>query len=95
MQLERLSHEQISERLQNLSGWQLVHEKLHKEYQFESFVSCFGFMTKVALLAEALQHHPEWFNVYNRLTVDLSTHDVGGISARDFQLAQEMDRLAP
>ena len=88
---QRLASERINEELQTLSGWQLHAGKLHKEYRFKNFVECFGFMAKVALIAESMQHHPEWSNVYNRLTVDLSTHDVGGISQRDFELARQMD----
>lgn len=86
-----LSTEEITHQLASASGWQLLEGKLHKEYRFDSFVECFGFMTKIALVAEAMQHHPEWFNVYNRLVVDLRTHDVDGISDRDFELARQMD----
>jgi 4a-hydroxytetrahydrobiopterin dehydratase len=76
-----------------LEGWTLQDGKLHKDYRFADFVAAFGFMTRVALHAEAQQHHPEWHNVYNRLTVDLTTHDAGGISGKDFALARVMDSL--
>ena len=89
-----LSAEEVTERLATLSGWQLSDGKLHKEYRFATFVECFGFMTRVALVAESMQHHPEWFNVYNRLVVDLCTHDVDGISELDFELARRMDAHA-
>ncbi|MCH8020273.1 4a-hydroxytetrahydrobiopterin dehydratase, partial [candidate division KSB1 bacterium] len=65
----------------------------HKNFQFESFVEALGFMTKTALAAEAMNHHPEWFNVYNKVTVDLSTHDLGGISTWDFELAKKMEEF--
>lgn len=94
MTLLALSASEISQRLPSLEGWQLKNDKLHKEYRFDSFVECFGFMTKVALVAETQQHHPEWFNVYNRLVVDLRTHDANGISDLDFKLARKMDDLA-
>ena len=89
-----LSPAEITGRLASLDGWQLLDGKLHKEYRFSTFVECFGFMTQVALVAEAMQHHPEWFNVYNRLVVDLRTHDANGISELDFELARRMDAYA-
>jgi 4a-hydroxytetrahydrobiopterin dehydratase len=94
MSISKLSSTEISARLQKLEGWSLQHGKLHREYKFAGFVDAFGFMTSVALVAEARNHHPEWFNVYNRVIIDLTTHDVGGISERDFALADEMERLA-
>jgi 4a-hydroxytetrahydrobiopterin dehydratase len=72
----------------------LANGKLHKEFTFDGFVKAFGFMSAVALIAERMNHHPEWFNVYNRIVIDLSTHDVGGISALDFELATKIDALA-
>jgi 4a-hydroxytetrahydrobiopterin dehydratase len=77
-----------------LPGWTIESEKLHREYRFPDFVQAFGFMSSVALIAEAMQHHPEWSNVYNRVTVDLSTHDAGGITAKDVMLAEKMEALA-
>lgn len=94
MPQKALSHEEVTAELASLSGWQLRDGKLHKEYRFATFVECFGFMTEVALIAEAMQHHPEWFNVYNRLVVDLRTHDVDGVSELDFELARRMDARA-
>ncbi len=76
------------------SPWLICEGKLHKEFCFEDFVAAFGFMTRVALVAEAMDHHPEWCNVYNRVRVDLSTHDAGGITHMDFGLAARMDTLA-
>lgn len=94
MAQQALSQEEITSRLAELDGWQLLGGKLHKEYRFANFIECFGFMTRTALAAEAMQHHPEWFNVYNRLVVELCTHDVNGISELDFELARRMDSYA-
>jgi 4a-hydroxytetrahydrobiopterin dehydratase len=74
-------------------AWSVVDGKLHREYAFADFVRAFGFMAKVALVAERMNHHPEWKNVYKHVTVDLTTHDAGGISDLDQTLASEMDRL--
>jgi 4a-hydroxytetrahydrobiopterin dehydratase len=90
----KLTDAEISAQLEGISGWTVENEKLHKEFQFDSFVEAFGFMASVALIAESMNHHPEWFNVYNRVTVDLATHDAGGISALDFELAKKVDALS-
>ena len=89
-----LSQKEIRDSLKRLKGWKLKNGKLHREYKFESFVEAFGFMTSVAISAEAMNHHPEWFNVYDRVTVDLVTHDLKGISTWDVALAERMDQLA-
>ena len=83
-----------SARLRALPGWTLRAGKLHREFTFPDFVAAFGFMTEAAHAAEALEHHPEWFNVWNRVTVDLNTHDAGGLTELDFSLAARMDALA-
>ncbi len=93
MALTALSPEQIQSELQNLSGWSLVDGKLHKEFQFEDFIQAFGFMTRAAIHAEKMNHHPEWFNVYNKLKVDLMTHDAGGITENDIKLAKILNSL--
>ena len=90
-----LNADEIQQGLHTLGGWELREGKLHKEYKFGNFVQAFGFMTAAALSAEKMDHHPEWFNVYNRVVVDLNTHDVGGISPFDFELAKQFDTLAP
>lgn len=90
----RLSDAEIQEALARLPDWTLVDGKLHREYTFADFVHAFGFMTSVALVAESLNHHPEWVNVYRTVRVDLMTHDVGGISELDLTLAARMDALA-
>jgi 4a-hydroxytetrahydrobiopterin dehydratase len=91
---QKLSEAAVQARLSELPGWELVEGKLHKMFRFASFVQAFGFMTSVALVAEAMNHHPDWSNVYNRVTIDLNTHDVGGISALDFTLARRIDEVA-
>ena len=89
----RLSHIDIDEHLKNLPGWSIVNEKLHKEFQFESFNQAFGFMTRAAMEIEKMNHHPEWFNVYNRITIELTTHDAGGITKNDVNLAKILNSL--
>ena len=91
--VKKLSSEEIQSKLPGLTGWKVEAGKLKKEFQFNSFVDAFGFMTSVALLAESMNHHPEWSNVYNRVTIELVTHDAGGISARDFDLAARIEAL--
>lgn len=88
-----LSEEQIRDELKSLAGWTVKNGKLHREFTFGDFVQTFSFMTKVATHAEKMNHHPEWFNVYNRLTVDLMTHDAGGITTNDVELAKIMNSL--
>jgi 4a-hydroxytetrahydrobiopterin dehydratase len=79
-----------------LDGWSEVagRDAIAKKFTFKDFNEAFGFMARAALIAEKLDHHPEWFNVYNRVEVTLATHDAGGVTERDVKLAQEMDRLA-
>ena len=89
----RLSPEEIDEEIKNLPGWSIVNEKLHREIQFDSFNQAFGFMTRAAMEIEKMNHHPEWFNVYNRLTIDLMTHDAGGITRNDINLARVLNSL--
>jgi 4a-hydroxytetrahydrobiopterin dehydratase len=75
-------------------GWEVVDGKLHREFRFADFVEAFGFMSRCALAAEKMDHHPEWSNVWNRVTVDLVTHDAGGITDRDLTLAARMNEFA-
>lgn len=89
----RLSSEQIAAELKNLQGWSIKDEKLHKEFEFSDFNAAFGFMTKAAAECEKMNHHPEWFNVYNRLVIDLMTHDAGGITQNDIDLAKILNSL--
>lgn len=90
----KLDETALREALAELPGWSLEAGKLHREYRFPDFVTAFGFMSSVALVAEAMNHHPEWQNVYNRVVVDLVTHDAGGITKKDLALAKRMDALA-
>jgi 4a-hydroxytetrahydrobiopterin dehydratase len=89
----KLTDDQIRSRLDGLPEWELREGKLHREFEFDGFVSAFAFMTALALVAERMDHHPEWFNVYNRVVIDLSTHDAGGISTKDFEFAEAASAL--
>jgi 4a-hydroxytetrahydrobiopterin dehydratase len=90
----KLSDADVQAKLSTVPGWSVKEGKLHREYKFASFVEAFGFMAQVALCAERADHHPEWFNVYNKVIVDLMTHDAGGITDKDFALATKMEALA-
>jgi 4a-hydroxytetrahydrobiopterin dehydratase len=89
-----LTDDEIANALRDLPQWSVSDGKLHRELKFGDFVEAFGFMTKVAIVAEKHDHHPEWFNVYNKVVLDLSTHDVGGISPLDVELAKQVDHFA-
>ena len=92
--MEKLTDAQISAGLAQLPGWKLQAGKLHREYQFPNFAHAMGFMATAAPLIEKKNHHPEWANVYNRVTVDLTTHDAGGITQRDLDLAALLEGIA-
>lgn len=89
-----LTGESLDAVVAELDGWSVENEKLHKEYVFADFVEAFSFMTAAALCAERRNHHPEWFNVYKTVRVDLHTHDAGGITMWDVELAKEFDAAA-
>ena len=89
----RLSESDIEKELKKLAGWNVKNDKLHKEFQFDNFNQAFGFMTRAAMEIEKMNHHPEWFNVYNRITVELTTHDAGGITNNDVNLARILNSL--
>ena len=91
--LAKLSDEQIQTALQGLEGWSVVDGKLHKEFQFSDFNEAFGFMARASMHIEKMNHHPEWFNVYNKLVVDLMTHDASGITENDTKLAKILNSL--
>ncbi|MFN3927522.1 MAG: 4a-hydroxytetrahydrobiopterin dehydratase [Pseudanabaenaceae cyanobacterium] len=93
MSVAKLSPAELSSALAQLGGWSVVNEKLHKEFKFADFVTAFGFITRVAIAAEKMDHHPELFNVYSTVKIDLTTHDAGGISQKDIELAQKIDAL--
>jgi len=90
----KLSKTDIDEELKSLPGWSIVNEKLHKEFQFDSFNQAFGFMTRAAMEIERMNHHPEWFNVYNKITIELTTHDAGGITKNDKLIVKGFDSLS-
>ena len=90
----KLSEKEVEQQVGELDGWKVVDGKINKIFEFENFVQAFGFMTRVAMEAEKMNHHPEWFNVYNHVRIDLMTHDVGGISNYDIKLAKTIDKAA-
>jgi len=90
----KLAPAEASARLATLPGWSIENGKLHRAFVFRDFVEAWGFMSGAALAAESMGHHPEWCNVWNRVTVDLTTHDAGGLTALDFDLAARMQALA-
>ncbi|WP_115018616.1 4a-hydroxytetrahydrobiopterin dehydratase [Synechococcus sp. UW140] len=89
-----LNQAEIQALPQTLPQWQLVEGRLERHWTFADFVSAWGFMSQVALLAEAMNHHPNWSNVYSRVTIQLSTHDLGGLSNLDLDLARAIDALS-
>ena len=93
--IAKLSAAERSQALKELSQWQAVKDgdAIQRSFKFKSFSEAWGFMARVALLAESQNHHPEWFNVYNKVDITLSTHDCGGLSARDVKLAKSIDAL--
>ena len=92
--LTKLSDNEIDTALANLHGWSVADGKLHREYKFADFVHAFGFMATAALAIEAMGHHPEWFNVYHTVKIDLTTHDAGGITSKDVDLAAKLEAIA-
>lgn len=90
----KLTAAELELELAKLREWKVVAGKLHREYVFADFVAAFGFMASAALVAQAMDHHPEWTNVWNKVTVDLTTHDAAGISLLDLKLAHSMEELA-
>ncbi len=90
----RLPDDTVAARLATLPGWTHRDGKLLREFRFTDFSAAFAFMTRAALRAEQLDHHPDWFNVYNRVKVQLSTHDADGVTELDFLLAEAMNRFA-
>ncbi|HET7260098.1 MAG TPA: 4a-hydroxytetrahydrobiopterin dehydratase [Candidatus Acidoferrum sp.] len=93
MPAKKLTDDEMQALLRKLPGWKIVNGKLHQEFICKDFVSAFGNMTRVALVAEAMNHHPEWFNVWNKVVIDLTTHSVKGISDYDFVLAERIQEI--
>ena len=90
----KLSEAEIASALAPLKGWSVSGGKLRREYKFRDFPEAWGFMTQAALIIQAMDHHPEWSNVYNKVTVDLVTHSAGGITPMDVELAQKLEEIA-
>ena len=93
MPARKLTDDEINKLLSRMPGWRVVNGKLHKTFECKDFNAAFGNMTRVALVAEAMNHHPEWANVWNRVTFDLVTHSVKGISDLDFVLAEKIEEI--
>jgi len=93
MGLTQLTHEEIENNLKDMPGWTVVEGKLHKEFLFDDFNQAFDFMTRAVSHIDKMNHHPEWFNVYNKVIVDLTTHDAGGITDNDIKLAKTLNSL--
>ncbi len=91
---DRLADSEIEEALKGLEGWTLQNGKLNRDFKFASFVEAFGFMTSAAIEAEKMNHHPEWFNVYSKVNVQLVTHSADGVTDLDVDLAKKMNTLA-
>lgn len=91
--MTKLSEQQISAELGKLNGWSVVNGNLHRVFEFKDFAQAFAFMTRVALAAEKMDHHPDWSNVWNKVTVDLSTHSAGGLTKNDFDLAGKIQEI--
>lgn len=92
--MAKLSDDEVDRALAELPGWSRREGKLHKEFRFDDFSQAFGFMARVALVAEKMNHHPDWSNGYNRVVVDLVTHDAGGLTKNDVELARRMEAIA-
>jgi 4a-hydroxytetrahydrobiopterin dehydratase len=89
----KLSQQEIVVGLGKLDGWSMVKGNLHRRFEFKDFKQAFGFMKRVALVADRMDHHPDWSNSYNKVTVDLSTHSAGGLTKNDFQLAGKIQKI--
>jgi 4a-hydroxytetrahydrobiopterin dehydratase len=91
--MSKLSEKQITEQMKNLDWWEHSDNAIHTTIEFQDFKDCFSVMTRIAFEAENLNHHPDWSNVYNKLSITLSTHEAGGLTEKDFLLAQIIDQL--
>lgn len=91
--MEKLSEDEINQKLESLEGWTYSEDAISTSFEFEDFKEAFTLMTRIAFEAEAQQHHPEWTNVYNQLEISLSTHDAGGVTEKDFKLAATIEKI--
>ena len=89
----KLSEKDIQKKLEKLPNWEYLEEALETTLEFATFRDCFSIMTRIAFEVEAQNHHPEWFNVYNKLSIRLSTHDAGGVTEKDFKLAHTIEGI--
>jgi 4a-hydroxytetrahydrobiopterin dehydratase len=94
MAVTRLSEREVFAELEKLPGWSIAQGKLHRVFEFRDFRQAFAFMTGVALAAEAMNHHPDWSNSWNKVVIDLMTHSVGGLTKNDFDLAAQIQKIA-
>jgi 4a-hydroxytetrahydrobiopterin dehydratase len=93
MAATKLSEKEVSAELQKIPDWTIAQGKLHRVFEFRDFRQAFAFMTGVALAAEAMNHHPDWSNVWNKVTIDLTTHSAGGLTKNDFDLAGQIQKI--
>lgn len=91
--MSTLSEKQISEKLKDLDGWQFNDNAIHTKLEFEDFKETFSIMTRIAFEAEAQQHHPDWTNAYNTLSISLTSHDAGGVTEKDFKMAKTIESI--
>jgi len=91
--MNKLSEEDIEKRLLHFPDWDYFDNAIHAEFEFDNFKDCFSAMSRIAFECEALNHHPNWTNVYNTLNISLSTHDANGVTEKDFQLAEAIERI--
>ena len=89
----KLTKQEIAVGLSKLDGWSVVKGRLHRVFKFKDFTQAFGFMKRVARAADRMDHHPDWSNAYNKVTIDLSTHSVGGLTTNDFDLAEKIQKI--
>lgn len=94
MDRSKLNAQTVSDKLETLAGWRFENEAIERTFLFSNFVEAFGFMSQAALVAERMDHHPEWFNVYKKVDVRLTTHDANGVTALDLALAEKMNDIA-
>lgn len=91
--MKKLTEQEINDRLENLEGWEYSENAINTSFEFENFKEAFTLMTRIAFEAEAQQHHPDWSNVYNQLEIKLSTHDAGGVTEKDFKMANAIEAI--
>lgn len=93
MRPQKLNDQEIAERIEKLPGWSVKDGKLQRVFECQDFVQAWGFMTRVALVAEKMDHHPDWSNVWNKVEIHLVTHSAGGITTNDFELAEKIQEI--